>query len=109
MIEEYKTPILKYEVSLEKGDEGTVDGAGVFATVSALVGLPRKNLKRLQVLGSESPGAPDFPVDFIQDRITSSLEVELPKGSRPKDADRYRAVAQAWREYNAELRQRYSR
>ena len=85
MIDQYRTPNLKFEVSLDRGAR-VVDSPSVIEAVSVFLGLPPQNLKKLQVIGSESSETPDFPVDSIRDRITFALEVELAKGTRPKDA-----------------------
>lgn len=116
IIDQYNNTELELSIGLKKTDRGTL--SHIVETVSSLVGLGRKaapagpqaggepgaTLTKLESMGSESPDTPDFPVDFIEGHIHTSLQLEERK---PNDGDRYRAVVEAWREYHQDLRERY--
>jgi hypothetical protein len=72
-------------------------------TVSALLTLPKKQLKKLVVEGREEGGEEDFPVDLIKGRI----KYEVNSNQEITDADRHRAVREAWVANRDELRGRF--
>lgn len=109
MINFFGAPVLKVEASIGAAKEEPAPWlSNIGETVTALLGLrSTKQLKQLVVLGHEDGEAADFPVDFIKDRITFTWEVESVKQRVITDAERYRAVTEAWRANQAELRDRF--
>ncbi len=102
MAHQYRAPTATVQLQLDRRDEGSL--RSVLETVTALLPLPRKNLKSMLVKGGEE-GEEEFLVDFIRDRMVYS--VPLDTGEEPTDAQRYNAVLGAWQEHRTELRNRF--
>jgi hypothetical protein len=102
----FHAPKLKLEMSISSRRRDPEGLGRIRETVTALLNLPSKQLKKLIVEGREDGGAEDFPVDLIKGRIKYETEVNLEEG-RIADAQRYRAVREAWTRNRDELRQRF--
>jgi hypothetical protein len=98
-------PKLKIEAKItsRKRDPEGLDR--IRETVTALLRLPPKQLKKLVVEGRED-GGDDFPVDLIKGRIKYEVDVDLNQGGIA-DAERHRAVREAWIRNRDELRNRF--
>jgi hypothetical protein len=99
-------PKLKLEASITSRKKDPEGLNRIRETVSALLSLPPKQLKKLVVEGREEDGTADFPVDLIKGRMKYELEVNLDQGGIA-DADRSRAVREAWIRNRDELRNRF--
>lgn len=99
-------PKLKLEASITSRRQDPEGLGRVRETVEALLHLPPKQLKKLVVEGREKDGTDDFPVDLIKGRMKYEIELELDQGGI-SDADRYRAVREAWTRNRDELRERF--
>lgn len=99
-------PKLKLEASITSRKRDPDGLNRIKETVAALLSLPSKQLKKLVVEGREEGGSEDFPVDLIKGRLKYELEVNLEKGGIA-DADRHRAVREAWTRNRDELRNRF--
>jgi len=107
LIDLFNAPKVKLEMSIASRKHDPEGLARVRETVGALLNLPSKQLKKLVVEGREQGGSEDFPVDLIKGRVKYIKEVELDQG-RIADADRYRAVREAWERNRDELRGRFT-
>jgi hypothetical protein len=100
-------PKLKFEASITSRRRDPQGLNRIWETVQALLRLPPKQLKKLVVEGRGEGEEEDFPVDLIKGRIRYSLEVNLDQRGGIADADRYRAVREAWTTNRDELRGRW--
>jgi len=107
LTELFQAPKLKLELSISSRKHDPEGLARVKETVMTLLNLPPRQLKKLVVEGREEGEDEDFPVDLIRGRIKFETEVELDQG-RIADAQRYRAVREAWIENRDELRERFN-
>jgi|ERR1017187_6892014 hypothetical protein len=103
----FRAPKLKMELGITSRKQDPEGLARIRETVTSLLALPAKQLKKLVVEGREEGEVEDFPVDLIKGRVKYETEVELEEG-RIGDAQRYRAVREAWTRNRDELRQRFS-
>jgi hypothetical protein len=103
----FQAPKLKLELGIRSRKRDPEGLARVRETVRNLLNLPREQLKKLVVNGREEGATEDFPVDLIKGRIKYETEVELEQG-RIADAQRYRAVREAWTRNSDELRRRFN-
>jgi hypothetical protein len=101
-----QAPKLKLEASITSRKHDPEGLNRIRETVEALLSLPSKQLKKLIVEGREEDGTEDFPVDLIKSRIKYELQVNLEQGGIA-DADRHRAVREAWIRNRDELRNRF--
>jgi hypothetical protein len=97
-------PKLKLEASITSRRQDPEGLNRIRETVTALLNLPPTQLKKLVVEGREEDGTEDFPVDLIKGRI--KYELNLEQGGIA-DADRHRAVREAWIQNRDELRNRF--
>lgn len=99
-------PRLKFEAKITSRKHEPEGLHRVRETVDALLRLPPKQLKKLVVEGREEEGGADFPVDLIKGRMKYEVEVNSGEGGIA-DADRRRAVREAWTQNRDELRNRF--
>lgn len=107
LTELFQAPKLKLELSITSRRRDPDGLARVRETVLNLLNLPSRQLKKLVVEGREEIAGDDFPVDLIKGRIKYETEVESDQG-RIADAERYRAVREAWSRNRDELRERFN-
>jgi hypothetical protein len=100
-------PKLKLEASITSRKRDPEGLNRIRETVAALLSLPSKQLKKLVVEGREEDGTKDFPVDLIKGRMKHEEEVNSEQGGIA-DADRHRAVREAWIRNRDELRRRFT-
>ena len=99
-------PKLKLEARITSRRRDPEGLSRIRETVNALLNLPSRQLKKLIVEGREEGAEEDFPVDLIKGRIKYEVEVNLDQGGIA-DADRHRAVREAWIRNRDELRARF--
>jgi hypothetical protein len=107
----FKSPSAVIEVSLQ-GGPGTLDN--VLEAAAALLGwnsLPqifgkRKPVKAITVREGDGPDEETI-VNLLDDRMCYLEDIELEPGKIPTDADRKRAVTNAFEQHRDELRRRY--
>lgn len=110
LLNAYQAPTVWIDLRMGKSDDDRGGLSEVKSTVKALLPFTGRGgkVKQLIVSGSESREAEEFPVNFIKDRLTFHWDVECSRGSLPSDADRYRAVTEAWTKFGQELRRRFA-
>ena len=99
-----QAPKLKLEASITSRRKDPEGLNRIRETVTALLRLPPKQLKKLIIEGREEGGTVDFPVDLIKNRM--KYEVNLGEGPIA-DASRHRTVRDAWIAHRDELRNRF--
>lgn len=102
----FHAPKLKLDMRIVSRKQDAEGLARIKETVASLLALPSKQLKKLVVEGKEQNGDEYFPVDLIKSRMRFELELSSRKEDIT-DADRYRAVREAWTRHRDELRGRF--
>jgi hypothetical protein len=107
LLREFRAPKAVLTLGLEEG-AGSLDR--ILQTATAILswnGLfgRRRPVKEISIRAEDEDH--EELVNLLKDRMVHLEEIELEVGREPTDAQRYRAVINAWQRYRVELRQRY--
>jgi hypothetical protein len=109
LLQAFRAPDATIKVSIDSEKESYLDN--ILETASALIGWnslfgKRRPVKEILVTTDGDEGA-DAHVNLMKDRISHLEAIDLEAGKEPTDAQRYRAVVEAWKAHGDELRGMY--